>query len=314
MSTQTKTKRILFISCPYNNPPTINLQNASIQITRDRDKQSIPLSTLDHIHILGKTSLTTPLLYACKDNDVPIILSSLQFRLYGVFLPPTPSSTETAIKQVLAKSNQHYSLKLAQGFITDKSLAQFSLLKKKKLISQAEYSYNTHYWLENIQSTSTISQLMGVEGAISKLYFSTLFSNYHWIRRLPRAKEDPMNTLLDIGYSILFNATLSLVNRSSLIPQIGYLHADYYQRPSLVCDIMEPFRYIIDDTLLKWMTYHDVNTTMVQANNTWEFVHKSDYYEFIQRIVERVMETYPDIHEYIETTKQNIMLYDTHSL
>lgn len=64
--------------------------------------------------------------------------------------------------------------------------------------------------------------------------------------RKPRIKYDYINVLMDIGYNILFNFIDSILQVFGFDVYCGVLHTCFYMRKSLVCDIMEPFRPIVD--------------------------------------------------------------------
>jgi len=78
-----------------------------------------------------------------------------------------------------------------------------------------------------------------------------MFAEYDWKGRRPRVKHDTTNTLLDIGYTLLFNMVESLLNLYGFDLYKGVYHQEFYQRKSLVCDLVEPFRPIIDYRIRK---------------------------------------------------------------
>ena len=90
------------------------------------------------------------------------------------------------------------------------------------------------------------STILGIEGSAAKVYFQRLFFELSWERRRPRVKADYVNCLLDIGYTVLFNFIDSLLRVYDFDSYKGVLHTCFYQRKSLVCDLMEPFRPLID--------------------------------------------------------------------
>ena len=63
-------------------------------------------------------------------------------------------------------------------------------------------------------------------------------------------KSDVMNVTLDIGYSILFNFMESFIRMFGFDLYVGVYHRLWFKRKSLVCDLMEPFRCIIDHAVL----------------------------------------------------------------
>jgi CRISPR-associated protein Cas1 len=106
-----------------------------------------------------------------------------------------------------------------------------------------------------IKECKNIASLRGVEGIISKDYFGTYFgSQIGWYKRVPRGKIDENNILLDMGYSFLFNFVDSILRIYGFDTYKGIYHQLFFQRKSLSCDMMEPFRCIIDKTLVKMHT------------------------------------------------------------
>ena len=91
---------------------------------------------------------------------------------------------------------------------------------------------------------------MGIEGAVAKSFFSAYFANYNWKGRHPRVKSDVLNVALDIGYTILFNFMECFVRMFGFDIYIGVYHRVWYKRKSLICDLIEPFRCIIDHATL----------------------------------------------------------------
>lgn len=102
----------------------------------------------------------------------------------------------------------------------------------------------------NIADISDCNQLMGIEGAVAKSFFSAYFANYNWKGRHPRVKSDVLNVALDIGYTILFNFMECFVRMFGFDIYIGVYHRVWYKRKSLICDLIEPFRCIIDHATL----------------------------------------------------------------
>ena len=72
------------------------------------------------------------------------------------------------------------------------------------------------------------------------------FDNVQWNGRKPRIKSDYVNVVLDIGYTMLFNIVDAMLQVYGFDTYYGVFHKCFYMRKSLVCDIMEPIRPIID--------------------------------------------------------------------
>lgn len=107
----------------------------------------------------------------------------------------------------------------------------------KKLDEYAD-SAHTH--------SGDLAALLGFEGSAARLYFKHVFNNVSWNGRKPRIKADFVNSTLDIGYSILFNYIDAMLCIYGFDTYYGVLHRSFYMRKSLVCDLVEPFRPLID--------------------------------------------------------------------
>lgn len=86
------------------------------------------------------------------------------------------------------------------------------------------------------------------EGHAAKVYFNAMFG-----KDFSRSDECPVNAMLDYGYGII----LSCVNReivcNGYITQLGLFHDNMFNQFNLGCDIMEPFRPVIDRKVKEYM-------------------------------------------------------------
>lgn len=69
-----------------------------------------------------------------------------------------------------------------------------------------------------------------------------------------RNATDPVNALLNYGYGVLEGRTVAACHEMGLDPDMGILHADETYRPSMVSDLMEPGRPMVDRLLLDWIS------------------------------------------------------------
>lgn len=107
------------------------------------------------------------------------------------------------------------------------------------------------YLKENKMELLKVNTLMGHEGNISKIYFKHMFNELEFTKRIPRVKCDYINSILDIGYTFLFNFIDSIVSIYGFDTYCGFLHRQFYMRKSLICDFIETFRPLIDKQIKK---------------------------------------------------------------
>ena len=96
--------------------------------------------------------------------------------------------------------------------------------------------------------------LMGYEGSISRHYFKMLNAflpdQFKFERRSRRPAMDYFNAGLNYLYGMTYSAVESGVFAKGLDPFIGFLHVDSYKKPTLVFDLIEPVRPVIDKLLV----------------------------------------------------------------
>ena len=83
------------------------------------------------------------------------------------------------------------------------------------------------------------------EGHAAKVYFNALFG-----KDFSRTEECPLNAALNYGYSIILSLFTREVVANGYITQIGLFHDNMFNQFNLACDLMEPYRPIIDRFVL----------------------------------------------------------------
>lgn len=83
------------------------------------------------------------------------------------------------------------------------------------------------------------------EGHAAKVYFNTLFG-----KNFTRSRSIFVNILLNYGYTIILSHINRIVVSCGYLTQLGIHHRSEYNPFNLSCDLMEPFRPIIDDYAL----------------------------------------------------------------
>ncbi len=105
------------------------------------------------------------------------------------------------------------------------------------------------------ESSLNKKHILFVEAFAASRYWSIIGSKlpepYTFANRSKRHATDPYNICTNYLYGMLRNHTETAVLSAGLDPALGILHRDGYQMPSLVFDLMEPFRPITDRILLQ---------------------------------------------------------------
>ncbi len=199
------------------------------------------------LFIIGEISLTSVMIRQALRFAFPIILLSPSLKVITRINCAAEGNTLLRMRQY---SNTRQ-LDIAQQLIRQKIANQAELLKQLRKPSLADKEARKQLELIDPLSATDGHTLMGLEGQASRLFFTHYMRPLSWQRREPRCKRDIPNLLLDIGYSFLFNLIDAHLSLYGFDLYCGVHHRFFYQRKSLVCDIMEPFRCIIDKRLRK---------------------------------------------------------------
>lgn len=240
-----------------------------------------PFQKLLALFIIGHITVTTPLIEKCKKYGVALVVMKPNLR------PIFFWANSAEANYLLRKRQFDYrteDLTVAKAIVYNKVLNQKSALlktrKKDELTINAlelcEASLNT------LLNTTDYNQLMGLEGTIAKSFFSAYFQNQNWKGRRPRIKSDVINATLDIGYTILFNFMECFVRMFGFDLYVGVYHRLWFKRKSLVCDLIEPFRCLIDHaTLLAFnrKQFSEKDFTLIKKEYRLKYEKCADYYK-----------------------------------
>ena len=236
-------KQIVFVFA--NEGETLSFKNDNI-VVQDKDGAIKHQSTCWRISVLfvvGSATLTSGLIERSHKFCFPIFLMKQSLRTYDVI--GFKAEGNTLLKRLQYSTD---GLEIAKHLIENKILNQRKTLMKQRFRGDAINSVISSLKVsaQKVCETSSIQELMGIEGSASRIYFKEHYNNCEWRGRQPRVKRDYINTTLDLGYTMLFNLIESLLYYFGFDLYVGNLHQEFYMRKSLVCDLVEPFRVLID--------------------------------------------------------------------
>ncbi|MDR2437837.1 MAG: type V CRISPR-associated endonuclease Cas1, partial [Planctomycetaceae bacterium] len=157
---------------------------------------------------------------------------------------------------LLRKKQYEYSkenLQIPKILVNNKIQNQIHLLEKIRsknapIQTAIERCKNLLLLLSNVADYDSV---MGIEGKAATIFFAAYFEPFHWKGRFPRTKIDVINAVLDIGYTILFNYVEVFARLFGFDPYRGVYHQLWFKRKSLICDLVEPFRCLVDQQVRK---------------------------------------------------------------
>lgn len=205
----------------------------------------MPFQKMLALFVVGHITVTTPLIEKCQRFGVALVVVKPSLR-------PVFFWSNTAEANFLLRQRQYAldkeDLTIARILIINKIRNQCRCLsdtrRKDNLTLSAIERCNDCESMVAI--ADGYSELMGLEGLASRIFFEAYYHDLGWKQRRPRTKCDALNATLDIGYTILFNFVECFLRMYGFDLYVGVFHRMWFKRKSLVCDVMEPFRCIID--------------------------------------------------------------------
>lgn len=213
----------------------ISYKNRFLVVKQDTEEKFIHLSEIDTIIVDSiSVSISAYLLKELADNKINIMFCDEKHNPFGELIPYySRHNTSKKIKEQI-KWKQKEKDCLWQKIIKNKLTNQSLLLKK---IKKDKYKLISSYIDEVIIGDKT-----NREGHAAKIYFNSLFGN-NFIRN----SDDSINAALNYGYAILLSTVNKEIIKNGYITQLGIHHKNEFNEFNLTCDLMEPFRPIIDN-------------------------------------------------------------------
>ena len=284
----------------------LSFQNDNVVI-KDKNGKIIHQSTcyrLFAIIIVGHISITSGLIQRAKKFGFGIAFMTSGFRMYQ-----TISATAQANVMLRRKQYEYNSLGAAKALIRNKIENQRRVISAKR--EKSEYDRQTVNRLDGymikLNDAQNFREILGLEGSASRVYFASLFDDIAWMGRKPRVKQNMVNSLLDIGYTILFCYIEAIIALYGFDEYCGVLHTQFYMRKSLVCDIVEPFRVIIDRQTKKSVNLGQFKEKDFEIfdGKWWLKYEKSSEYSSV--FLKAIMEYKEDIFLYIREFYRSFM-------
>lgn len=216
---------------------------------------------VDSIMITTSAYLSTDAVKFAMDNNIDIIFLDKFGDPYGRVWHSKLGSTTLIRRRQLEIAETEKGLNLAKEWIVRKFDNQIEFLDKLKNTREEKREEITRHismlkkLSEKINEISgTLEEkrgsIMGMEGSGGKVYFDAINfvmpERFKFTGRSRQPAKDEFNCMLNYGYGVLY----SLVEKGCLIagldPYIGFIHTDNYNKKSLVFDLIEMFRVLVD--------------------------------------------------------------------
>lgn len=247
--------------------------------------------------VIGNISITSGLIMRSKKFGFSICLMTTTFKVYEIIGAKMEGNTLLRRHQYEYAEND-IGRRIEQNKILNQKSALEKIRRKSDYVKEGipllkEMADKLDYNMEYLE-------IMGIEGNAARVYFPRLFDNAKWNGRKPRIKNDYINVTLDIGYTMLFNIVDAILQIYGFDTYYGVFHRCFYMRKSLVCDVMEPMRPIIDYEIRKAVNLGQCKENDFQEyDKRWVLKHNCSAM-YIQFLMSAILEYKDDIFIYVQ--------------
>lgn len=245
----------------------ISYKNRFLVVKQDSDEKYIHLSEIDTIIVDSiSVSISSYLLKEIADAKINMIFCDEKHNPFGELSSYySRHNTSKKIKEQIKWTNKEKD-DLWMQIVKNKIVNQSLMLKK---IRSDKCDLLNSYIDEVVSGDKT-----NREGHAAKVYFNSLFG-----KDFVRNNNDSINAALNYGYAILLSTINKEVVSNGYLTQLGIHHKNEFNEFNLSCDLMEPFRIIIDN-FVYFNQERELNTNYKLdivniLNNTYKYQNKN---------------------------------------
>jgi CRISPR-associated protein Cas1 len=220
----------------------------------------IRLGTVEQLLLFGRVEVTSAALALLARKEIDVVFLSRQGYYRARLLGRGSPVVRLRLEQLRRAQDPAFCLALAQALVAGKVQHQRQLLLRgQRRLADAELAGvlgQMRLLAEQCGRPTDLEALRGLEGRAAALYFGQfgkllLTGELAFDGRSRRPPRDPINACLSFGYALLGRVAETEVLRAGLDPYLGFFHQPLHGRPSLMLDLLEEFRPLVDGLVLR---------------------------------------------------------------
>lgn len=247
----------------------LRVQHQQFQVFhQDQLRCTVPASRVTHIVLFGSCNVSHGAVSLSLQRRIPILYLSSKGRYFGRLQTSGQARIDYLTQQVLKSQDVEFirqqSASIIIGKLHNARILLMRLNRRRKTGGAMEAIATLKELMEKVATVETVESMLGYEGQGANLYFqafaSLLKGKFEFEKRTRRPPTDPVNSLLSLGYTMLFENIHAMVEGVGLHTHFGCLHTPQPHRPSLVCDLVEEFRAPVVDSLVAYLINSNIFT------------------------------------------------------
>lgn len=224
---------------------------------RKLPRRPIPVEDIEAIYCFSEMRFNTRFLNFIAQKQITLHLFNYYGYYSGSFYPREPFiSGRLLIEQVNFYNDEEKRTVIAQKFVRGAAdnILKNLLYHNARDKDMSVFIERTNELINKIDATKDVHELMGIEGNIRSLYYTSwnliISDEINFQRREKHPPTNPVNALISFGNSLVYTAVLSEIYKTQLNPLISFLHQPGERRFSLALDLAEIFKPLLADRII----------------------------------------------------------------
>jgi len=213
---------------------------------------------IDAVLIFGNVQFTTQAVHELFEHGIELAILSRTGRLIGQLTSPVSRNIVLRLAQFKKYEDDAFRLKISKTIVGAKIKNGLAFIRSFSY-NHPEIGFTSETGkmmeaLDKVDSADSTERLLGLEGSTATVYFKAFAKmvrgEFDFSGRKKRPPPDPVNAMLSLSYTMVFNDISSLLDGLGFDPYLGYFHKVQYGRASLAADLLEEFRAPVADRLV----------------------------------------------------------------
>ena len=284
----------------------IILKNGTHDITGKQDKEEWFVTKIPYekIVISGKGYVSTEAIQLLTSKNINILLTDTYGNPVSFMNNIMSSNTSTKYRmgQYQAFSDPAKKEYLQKWILSEKLTSEINFLKSIERNEVYDCIIQLQKFKDSVESCKDYRELLSLESRAGRIYFlnyaSLIPAKYNFDSRLGGGLSmrknnagDIINALLNYGYTVLAGEISKFVNGLGLDAYFGFYHKPHSGFQSLVYDLIEPFRWLVEYSVYMLANHQTYWKQIKQKEYTWtregKIVMDSDLIRRFLEILER---------------------------
>jgi CRISPR-associated endonuclease Cas1/group II intron reverse transcriptase/maturase len=236
-----------------------------------RLQMQVPVNRVTHVVLFGCCNLSHGAVRLALSRGISVTYLSNQGRYFGRLNRQGNAKVEYLARQVQCAADADFVRTQAETIVRAKlhnSRVLLLRLNRRRQTPEAITAIDQLATLmDHLPLADSVEALLGYEGKGASVYFrgfgSLLKTEFQFTKRSKRPPQDPANSLMSLGYTLLSYNLYAFVEAIGLHSHFGNLHVTLDHRPGLVCDLMEEFRSPLVDSFVAYL----INSSVLQPDD-----------------------------------------------